>query len=79
MSEREKALRLLRAVRKRIDPEVLARAQKAAMIQIGQAPAAMSDADNEASRLFKQALANGGARRVEILRHLERKFRHKLN
>ncbi|EDP66321.1 hypothetical protein BAL199_25279 [alpha proteobacterium BAL199] len=78
MSEREKALRLLRAVRKRIDPEVLARAQKAALIQIGQAPA-VSESDNEASRLFKQALANGGARRVEILRHLERKFRHKLN
>ena len=78
MSEREKALRLLRAVRKRIDPEVLARAQKAALIQIGQAPA-VSESDNEASLLFKQALANGGARRVEILRHLERKFRHKLN
>ncbi len=77
MSEREKALRLLREVRKRIDPEVLARAQKAAMIQIGHA--APPEPENEASRLFKQALANGGARRVEILRHLERKFRNKLN
>lgn len=77
MSEREKALRLLRALRKRIDPEVLARAQKAAMIQTGQAPA--GDPENEASRLFKAALANGGAKRVEILRQLEHKFRHKLN
>lgn len=76
MSEREKALRLLRALRKRVDPEVLARAQKAALIKIGQAPA---EPENEASRLFKLALADGGARRVEILRHLERKFRHKLN
>lgn len=78
MSEREKALRLLRAVRKRIDPEVLARAQEAALIQIGKAPPP-SDPENEASRLFKLALANGGARRVEVLQHLERKFRHKLN
>ena len=77
MSEREKALRLLRALRKRVSPDVLARAQKAALIQIGQAPA--PEPENEASRLFKAALANGGARRVEILRHLERKFRHKLN
>lgn len=77
MSEREKALRLLRAIRKRVDPRVLARAQEAALIQIGQAPA--PDSDNEASRLFKLALANNGAKRVEVLRHLERKFRHKLN
>ena len=77
MTEREKALKLLRALRKRVSPDVLARAQKAALIQIGQAPA--SEPENEASRLFKLALANGGARRVEILQHLERKFRHKLN
>lgn len=77
MSEREKALRLLRAVRQRIDPKVLARAEQAALIQLGKA--VPSEPDNEASRLFKQALADGGARRVEILRHLERKFRHKLN
>ena len=77
MTEREKALRLLRALRKRIDPEILARAQKAALIQIGQVPA--GEPDNEASRLFKLALADGGAKRVEVLRHLERKFRHKLN
>ena len=77
MTEREKALRLLRAVRERIDPDVLARAQKAAMIQIGHP--APPELENEASRLFKQALAHAGARRVEILRHLERKFRHKLN
>ncbi len=77
MSEREKALRLLRALRKRVNPEVLARAQKAALIQIGETPP--GEPENEASRLFKLALANGGARRVEVLRHLERKFRHKLN
>lgn len=77
MSERDKAMRLLRALRRRISPEVLARAQKAAMIQIAQPPAQQQE--NEASRLFKLALADGGARRVEVLRHLERKFRHKLN
>lgn len=67
----------MRAIRKRIDPRVLARAEQAALIQVGQAPA--TEPENEASRLFKLALANGGARRVEVLRHLERKFRHKLN
>ena len=77
MTEREKALKLLRALRKRVSPDVLARAQQAALIQIGQARPA--EPENEASRLFKLALANGGARRVEILQHLERKFRHKLN
>lgn len=77
MSEREKALRLLRALRKRVDPDVLARAHKAAMIQTGQATA--GEPENEASRLFKLALANGGAKRVEVLAQLERKFRHKLN
>lgn len=77
MTEREKALKLLRALRKRISPDVLARAERAALIQIGQAPPA--EPENEASRLFKLALANGGARRLEVLRQLERKFRHKLN
>ena len=77
MTEREKALKLLRALRKRVSPDVLARAQQAAMIQIGQTPPA--GPENEASRLFKLALANGGARRVEVLQQLERKFRHKLN
>jgi hypothetical protein len=76
MSERDKALKILRAVRQKIDPDVLARAQRAAFVQIGQQP---PEPENEASRLFKEALENGGKRRVEILRHLERKFRHKLN
>ena len=76
MSERDKALKLLRAVRKRIDPDVLARAERAAFQQIGQEP---PEPENEASRLFKAALADGGKRRAEILRHLENRFRHKLN
>ncbi len=76
MNERDKALKILRAVRRKIDPDVLARAQKAAFVQIGQQP---QEPENEASRLFKAALANGGQRRQEILRQLERKFRHKLN
>lgn len=76
MSEREKALKILRAVRQRIDPDVLARAQRAAFVQIGLEP---PETENEASRLFKQAMADGGRRRPEILRQLERKFRHKLN
>lgn len=76
MSERDRALKLLRALRRRVDPEILARAQRAAFVQIGQTP---PEPENEASRLFREAHANGGARRLEILRQLERKFRHKLN
>jgi hypothetical protein len=76
MNERDKALKILRAVRRRIAPDVLARAQQAAFEQIGQPP---PEPENEASRLFKMALENGGQSREEILRHLERKFRHKLN
>ena len=76
MSERDKALKILRAVRQRIDPEVLARAQRVAFTLIVLEP---PEAENEASRLFKLAIADGGRRRTEILRQLERKFRHKLN
>jgi len=78
MSEREKALKLLRQVRRRIDPEILERANRAALIQTGQAKPE-EEQENEASRLFKKALANNGAKRLDVLRHLERKFRHKLN
>lgn len=79
MSEQEKALRLLRQVRRRIRPEVLERARRAALAQTGQAALAPAEPENEASRLFKLAMRDGGQRRLEILRHLERKYRQKLN
>lgn len=76
MSEIERALRILRQVRKRIRPEVLQRAQMAAFQQIGEEP---PEPENEASKLFKLAHSEGGKHRRQILQHLERKFRHKLN
>lgn len=77
MDERQKLLRMMREIRKKISPEVLEMAHRAAMQQIGEKPPAPSE--NEAARLFKIANANNGARRSEILAYLERKFRSKLN
>lgn len=79
MSERDKALKLLRQVRQRIRPEVLERARQAALVQTGQASFEPEEPENEASRLFKAAMSNGGKRRLEILQQLERKYRQKLN
>lgn len=76
LSEKDKALLILKKVRARIPAHVLHVAQQAAFEQIGQvAP----EPENEASRLFKLATANNGARRGEILAMLENRFRSKLN
>ena len=76
MDERQKLRAMIRQLRKRISPDVLERARHAANQEIGYKP---PEPENEASRLFKMALENRGARRTEVLRFLERKFRHKLN
>ncbi|WP_193180709.1 hypothetical protein [Nisaea sediminum] len=77
MDERKKLLLMMREIRKKIDPKVLERAHQAALIQMGEKPAPMQE--NEASRLFKLARANDGARKSEVLAFLEKKFRNKLN
>jgi hypothetical protein len=79
MSEKEKALKILREVRRKIRPDVLERAHKAALVQTGQAQMPPQEPENEASRLFKMAMKNGGQRRLEVLSQLERKYRQKLN
>ena len=77
MDERKKLLLMMREIRKKIDPEVLERAHRAALIQMGDK--LPPPEDNEASRLFKLARADGGARKSEVLAYLEKKFRNKLN
>jgi hypothetical protein len=77
VDERKKLLLMMREIRKKIDPKVLERANQAALIQMGEKPAPMQE--NEASRLFKLARANNGARKSEVLAFLEKKFRNKLN
>ncbi|UUX50127.1 hypothetical protein NUH88_00185 [Nisaea acidiphila] len=77
MDERKKLLLMMREIRKKIDPKVLERAHQAALIQMGEKPAPLRD--NEASRLFKLARADNGARKSEVLAFLEKKFRNKLN
>lgn len=72
--ERRRLFLLMREVRKKISPEVLARAQEAAETQVPPEPV-----ENEASRLFRLAHENGGAKREQVLAFLERKFKDKLN
>ena len=79
MSEKDKALKILREVRRKIRPEVLERAHRAALIETGQVAMTPQEPENEASRLFKMAMKNGGQRRLEVLSQLERKYRQKLN
>ena len=77
MDERKKLLMMMREIRKKIDPRVLEQARQAALSQMGKQPEPPQD--NEASRLFKLAREDNGARKSEILAYLEKKFRSKLN
>jgi len=77
VDERKKLLLLMREIRKKIDPQILERARQAALTQVGEKPSPPQD--NEASRLFKLARADNGARKSEVLSYLEKKFRSKLN
>ncbi|WP_193170804.1 hypothetical protein [Nisaea nitritireducens] len=79
MDERKKLLLMMREIRKKIDPRVLEQARQAALAQMGQQPEPEPPRDNEASRLFKLAREDNGARKSEILAYLEKKFRNKLN
>lgn len=79
MDERKKLLLMMREIRKKIDPRVLEQARQAALSQMGQQQQPEPPQDNEASRLFKLAREDNGARKSEILAYLEKKFRSKLN
>ena len=77
LSEKQKILLMIRKMRSRISPEVLNRAEQLAFNQMGiEAP---TPPENEASRLFKLAIANNGARRAEILALVERRVNKQLH
>ena len=76
MDERKKILKMIREMRSRLSPEILALAEDAACKSIGVKP---TEPENEASRLFKLATAQGGKRRAEVLSMLERRFAKKLH
>ncbi len=71
LDEKQKILLMIRKIRKRISPEVLNRAEQLAFSQMGMEPPVPPE--NEASRLFKLAMENNGARRSEILALVERR------
>ncbi len=78
-AERDRAtiLMMIRGMRKKISPDVLLAAERAAFNQIGvEAP---DPPENDASRLFKMAMKNNGARRVEILELVERRVNKRLH
>ena len=75
--EKQKILRILRKMRNRNSPDVLNTAEQLAFSQIGvEAPI---PPENEASRLFKLAMANDGERRAEILALVERRVNKRLH
>ena len=71
MDEKQKILLMIRKMRSRINPEVLSKAENVALGQI--ADSVSVPEENEASRLFKLAMQNNGARRAEILTLVERR------
>lgn len=78
-AERARAdiLMMIRGLRKRISPDILLTAERAAFNQLGEEPP--EPAENEASRLFKMAMKNNGARRGEILELVERRVNKRLH
>ena len=71
MDEKQKILLMIRKMRSRINPDVLSKAENVALSQIGDSVSVPEE--NEASRLFKLAMQNNGARRAEILTLVERR------
>ena len=71
LDEKQKILLMIRKMRSRINPEVLSKAENVALSQIGDSVSVPEE--NEASRLFKLAMQNNGARRAEILTLVERR------
>jgi hypothetical protein len=66
---RQKALEQIRAMRQRVDPDVLKTAQNYARVQLG-----MPVELNQAGRLLLRATADGGRQRAQVLAELEMKF-----
>ena len=77
LDEKQKILLMIRKMRKRISPDVLSKAEQLAFSQIGVEPPIPPE--NEASRLFKIAMANNGERRAEILALVERRVNKRLH
>ena len=70
-------LQMIRIMRRKISPEILAKAERAAFSQIGEVPP--RQLDNDASKLFKLAMDNNGERRQEILELVERRVNKRLH
>ena len=77
LSEKQQILLMIRKMRRRINPDVLNKAEQIAFSQLGKT--SPSNNENEASRLFKLAMNNDGARRSEILALVERKVNKRLH
>ena len=69
--DRQNILLMIRKIRRRIDPDVLLKAEQIALSQIGEGSSIPQE--NDASRLFKLATENKGVRRTEILTLVERR------
>jgi hypothetical protein len=78
-AERDRAsiLTMIRGMRKRLSPDILLAAERAAFNQLGEEPP--EPPENDASRLFKMAMKNNGARRGEILELVERRVNKRLH
>jgi hypothetical protein len=74
MDDRKRLVLLMREVRKKVSPDILARAREAAESQVPPEPE-----ENEASRLWRLAHENDGAKRQQVLAFLEKKFKDKLD
>ena len=77
MDDKQNILLMIRKMRSRIDPDILNKAENVALSQIGEG--SFVPQENEASRLFKLAMQNNGARRSEILTLVERRVNKDLH
>ena len=77
LSEKQEILLMIRKMRRRINPDVLNKAEQIAFSQLGKS--SPSNNETEASRLFKLAMNNDGARRSEILALVERRVNKRLH
>lgn len=75
--DRAEIIRMIRSMRRKLSPDILMAAERAAFNQLGEEPP--EPAENEASRLFKMAMKNNGARRGEILELVERRVNKRLH
>ena len=75
--DRANMLKMIRIMRRKISPEILAKAERAAFLQVGEVQP--KEFDNDASKLFKLAMDNNGARRQEILELVERRVNKRLH